>query len=41
VERRYESIRDLPALESVVARARAAGVVGVDTETTGLDAMAA
>jgi DNA polymerase-1 len=37
----YETIRDEAALEAWVARIRAAGVVAVDTETTGLDEMRA
>ncbi len=41
ITRSYAAIRDLPALELVIAKARARGVVGVDTETTGLDAMSA
>ncbi len=40
-EARYELVRDLPTLEAWVAAAHEAGVVAVDTETTGLDAMRA
>jgi len=36
----YEKIISLEALECWAARARAAGYVAIDTETTGLDAMA-
>ncbi|WP_111429873.1 DNA polymerase I [Rhodobacteraceae bacterium DSL-40] len=38
---RYETVRDRAALEAWVARIRAAGIVAVDTETTGLDEMVA
>jgi DNA polymerase-1 len=38
---RYELVQTLPALEDWVARARAAGAVAFDTETTSLDAMRA
>ena len=37
----YQCIQTLAELESWIERARAAGVVAVDTETTSLDAMAA
>jgi DNA polymerase-1 len=37
---RYETVTDLAVLDSWIARAREAGVVAVDTETTGLEAMA-
>ena len=37
----YQCIQTLEELESWIERARAAGVVAVDTETTSLDAMAA
>jgi DNA polymerase-1 len=35
---RYEIIRDLPALEAWIARARKAGIVGIDTEADSIDA---
>jgi DNA polymerase-1 len=34
----YKIVRDLPALEAYIARARRAGVVGLDTEADGFDA---
>ncbi|MFT8243591.1 DNA polymerase I [Roseomonas sp. BN140053] len=37
----YETITTLPALESWIARARLAGVMALDTETSSLDALAA
>ena len=38
---KYETVRDLKRLEAWVAKARDAGLVAVDTETTSLDAMRA
>ncbi len=38
-ELRYELVTTIQALEAWIARARAAGTVAVDTETTGLDAL--
>ena len=35
----YELVQDLPVLDDWIARATAAGVVAVDTETNGLDAL--
>ena len=40
-ETRYELVQDLARLDAWIARATAAGVVAVDTETTSLDAMRA
>ncbi|MFO0996862.1 MAG: DNA polymerase I [Alphaproteobacteria bacterium] len=40
-ETNYELVQTLPALEAWVARARTAGIVAFDTETTSLDAMRA
>ena len=40
-EARYELVRDLESLERWIAEAEELGVVAVDTETTGLDAMRA
>jgi DNA polymerase-1 len=37
----YETVRDMKALESWVARSYAAGVIAVDTETDSLDAISA
>jgi DNA polymerase-1 len=37
----YRAVRDLPALEAVIARARDRGWLAVDTETTSLDEMRA
>jgi DNA polymerase-1 len=37
----YETVTTLPALEAWVAEARAAGLVAIDTETDGLDALRA
>ncbi len=34
----YQIVRDLPALEALVARARSAGIVGIDTEADNHDA---
>ncbi|MGD9982106.1 MAG: DNA polymerase I [Hyphomonadaceae bacterium] len=34
----YKVVRDLPALEAYIARAKAAGAVGLDTEADGFDA---
>ncbi len=38
---RYETVRDLDRLDAWIARARAAGTVAFDTETTSLDSMQA
>jgi DNA polymerase I len=38
---RYACVRDLPALEDFIARARAAGVVGLDTEADSISAVGA
>ncbi|MBL8835630.1 MAG: DNA polymerase I [Alphaproteobacteria bacterium] len=40
-EMRYTLVQDIATLEAWMARARAAGVVAIDTETTSLDAMRA
>ena len=40
-EARYETVTDEAALEAWIARARKAGIVAFDTETTSLDAMQA
>ncbi len=40
-EASYELVQDLPALERWVAAAQVRGVIAVDTETTGLDPLAA
>ncbi len=37
----YETVTDMAALDAWIARAEAAGIVAVDTETTSLDAMRA
>ncbi|HRO03340.1 MAG TPA: 5'-3' exonuclease H3TH domain-containing protein, partial [Terricaulis sp.] len=37
----YKIIRDLPALEAYIARAMAAGAVGIDTEADGINAASA
>ncbi|MBX3510063.1 MAG: DNA polymerase I [Hyphomonadaceae bacterium] len=37
----YKIVRDLPALEAYVARARAAGLVGIDTEADSINAVSA
>lgn len=39
VETKYELVQDLVSLETWVKQAESAGIVAVDTETTGLDAM--
>jgi DNA polymerase-1 len=41
VERHYELVQDEAALDRWIARARTAGIIGFDTETTSLDAVAA
>ncbi|HRE43345.1 MAG TPA: 5'-3' exonuclease H3TH domain-containing protein [Terricaulis sp.] len=37
----YKIVRDLPALEAYIARAMAAGAVGIDTEADGINAVGA
>jgi DNA polymerase-1 len=41
IERNYGCVQTMAALESWIDRARAAGIVAIDTETTSLDAMRA